>query len=102
LAYLTADVIAALAAKTPVGDRISVDGGLSQSRYFCQMLANATGRSVAAAAFSELTGVGLSMLAAGAAIEISLDEPSLTFPVKGGPDFRPVFDRALSRSLRWR
>jgi glycerol kinase len=102
LAFLTADVIAALDTKTSVGDRISIDGGLSQSRYFCQMLSNATGRSVAAAAFSELTGVGLAKLVAGGTIEISLDEPTLTFPVKGEPDFRAVFDTALSRSLHWR
>lgn len=102
LAYLTADVIAALNAETPVGDRISVDGGLSQSRYFCQMLANATGRTIAAAAFSELTGVGLAKLAAGGAMEVVLDQPSLTFPLQGEPDFRPLFDAALSRSLSWR
>ncbi|MET3898000.1 glycerol kinase [Devosia sp. UYZn731] len=102
LAYLTADVIAALDAKTPVGERISIDGGLSQSRYFCQMLANATGRTVAAAAFSELTGVGLAQLAAGGVLDIVLGEPSLTLPVEGLPDFRPLFDSALSRSLRWR
>lgn len=102
LAFLTADVIAALDTKTSVGDRISIDGGLSQSRYFCQMLSNETGRSVAAAAFSELTGIGLAKLVAGGTIEISLEEPTLTFPVKGEPDFRAVFDTALSRSLHWR
>lgn len=102
LAFLTADVIAALDTKTPVGEKISIDGGLSQSRYFCQMLSNATGRSVAAAAFSELTGVGLAQLAAGGTIEICLDEPSVSFPVKDVPNFRAVFDTALSRSLHWR
>jgi glycerol kinase len=102
LAFLTADVIAALDTKTPVGEKISIDGGLSQSRYFCQMLSNATGRSVAAAAFSELTGVGLAQLAAGGTIEICQDGPSVSFPVKDVPNFRAVFDTALSRSLHWR
>lgn len=50
--------------------RISIDGGVSRSRYLCQFLADITGCSVVIPSVDELTAYGTAQLAACALGEI--------------------------------
>ena len=65
IALRTAEVVRAMDARVPVGGRISVDGGLTRSRYFLRFLANALVREIACPEFDELTAFGCAALAAG-------------------------------------
>ncbi|MDD9811794.1 MAG: FGGY family carbohydrate kinase [Gammaproteobacteria bacterium] len=45
-------------------DALSIDGGVSANRYFCQFLANVLARRIVARNFAELTALGAAQLAA--------------------------------------
>jgi len=45
-------------------DALSIDGGVSANRYFCQFLANVLARRIVARDFAELTALGAAQLAA--------------------------------------
>ncbi|NTE83985.1 glycerol kinase [Agrobacterium tumefaciens] len=62
IALLTARLIEAASAVAPIGDTISIDGGLSNSRYFARFLAAASGRTICVPAMRELTALGLAEL----------------------------------------
>lgn len=62
IALLTARLIEAASAVAPIGDTISIDGGLSNSRYFVRFLAAASGRTICVPAMRELTALGLAEL----------------------------------------
>ncbi|TQN59653.1 glycerol kinase [Agrobacterium tumefaciens] len=62
IALLTVRLIEAAQAVVPVGDTISIDGGLSNSRYFARFLAAASGRTIRVPAMRELTALGLAEL----------------------------------------
>ncbi|MGV3550935.1 FGGY family carbohydrate kinase [Rhizobium sp.] len=59
VAMLTVGLIDAAAAVTQLGPSISIDGGLSQSRYFAQFLASASKRTIIVPSMHELTALGL-------------------------------------------
>ncbi|KFL31273.1 glycerol kinase [Devosia riboflavina] len=102
IAFLTADVVAALDAETPLGPKFSVDGGLSQSRYFRQVLANATGRTIVTHTVTELTCVGLAQLAAGGALDVDLGQRTEITPEGDWSQNRARFAAAVSKSKGWR
>ncbi len=56
VALLTVQLIEAAQAVAPIGDTISIDGGLSKSRYFAGFLAAASNRKIRVPAMHELTG----------------------------------------------
>ncbi|MFT8885973.1 MAG: FGGY family carbohydrate kinase [Acetobacter papayae] len=58
IAMLTSGLIAA----APTGASITCDGGLSQSWYFAQFLASASGRTIIVPAMHEVTALGLAEL----------------------------------------
>ncbi len=58
IALRAAQIVAAFATAAPVG-RVSIDGGLSQSGYFRQFLANVLGREISVAGSSDLTAIGM-------------------------------------------
>ncbi len=62
VAMLTAGLIDTAAQACPLGDVISIDGGLSQSRYFARFLASACQRDVAVPSMYELSALGLAGL----------------------------------------
>ena len=64
VALRTAEVVDTLAGEVPVGEAISVDGGLASNRYFAQFLADALGRTVVVRGLGELTAAGTAELAA--------------------------------------
>ncbi len=62
IALLTVRLIEAAQTVVPIGDTISIDGGLSNSRYFARFLAAASGRTICVPAMRELTALGLAEL----------------------------------------
>jgi glycerol kinase len=64
VAFRTAEVVAAMDAVSPVAAPISIDGGMTRNRWFCQFLADALGREVVVSDEPELTALGTAMLAA--------------------------------------
>ena len=63
VALRIAEVIAAMHEITPIGDEISIDGGLANNAYICQFLADVLGRHVRVTGLPELTAIGCARLA---------------------------------------
>jgi glycerol kinase len=63
IVFLTSDVIEAMGATVSIGDTISIDGGLSRSAYFCQFLADISGRTIRVAEMDEITALGAARMA---------------------------------------
>lgn len=63
IAVRSAEVILAMDKLSPLGDAISVDGGLSSNQYFKQFLANLIQKNIVAPANREVTALGAAMLA---------------------------------------
>lgn len=57
------EVIVAMDRSTPIGDEISIDGGLSNNPYICQFLADSVGRRIRVADHPELTAIGCAQMA---------------------------------------
>ena len=69
IALRAGEIVAAMGVQSPI-TRISIDGGVSRSRYLCQFLADITGCSVVIPSVDELTAYGTAQLAACALGEI--------------------------------
>ena len=82
---------------------LSVDGGLTRSRYFLDFLATVLQRPIVVPANSELTAYGAALLASGGTIEPTSDDGIKFEPasVDGSP-WRQQFAAALDRSRGWR
>lgn len=63
IAVRSAEVIVAMDRLSPLGDSISVDGGLSSNAYFKQFLADLIQKDIVAPANREVTAQGAAMLA---------------------------------------
>lgn len=63
IAMRSAEVINAMDKLKPIGDSISVDGGLSANRYFTQFLANLIQKRIVSPANKEITAQGVALLA---------------------------------------
>src|SRR5262249_57160390 len=63
VALLAAEVMSAMGRATPLQGAISIDGGLSNNRYFCNFLGRALGQPVVVAGSADLTGLGCAQLA---------------------------------------
>ena len=61
IALRAAQLAAAFAQAAPLA-RISIDGGLSRSKYFTQFLANALARPISVSASADLTAIGMIQL----------------------------------------
>jgi glycerol kinase len=64
VAFRTAEVVAAMDAVLPIAAPVSIDGGMTRNRWFCQFLADALGREVRVSDEPELTALGTATLAA--------------------------------------
>ncbi len=112
IALRATEVMQAMARMLPLGETISIDGGLANNDYFVQFLANALQRTVTVAASTELTALGtarmammgLSLMKTGAVDLPPLPPPSRVFrpdhPLTD--DLRQRFGEALSRAKAWR
>lgn len=63
IAVRSAEVINAMDKVSPVGDAISVDGGLSSNEYFKQFLATLIGKKIISPSNREVTAQGVALLA---------------------------------------
>jgi glycerol kinase len=110
VAFLSAELIAAMDRATPLTGAISIDGGLSKNPYFCAFLAEALNRPVSVAASADLTGLGtaqLTLIGAGLATPDSLPPaaaPSHVLQPQGRltEAGRLRFGEALARCRNWR
>lgn len=107
IALLTCDILDAMKAEVATGDSISIDGGLSRSPYFCQFLADSSGKTIAMAAMDEITAFGAAQLAA---LGIGKDIPApdqakaQIYVPREVPraDWRSRFQSAVARTTGWR
>lgn len=103
----TAEVIEAMHEQCPIGPEISVDGGLTRSRYFLQFLADQLQRRILTSSFDERTAFGTAALAA-RACGISIELPAGTTIETIVPRAidreatRQRFSDAVSRARGWR
>lgn len=102
IALLTTGLIEEAGRAVTLGPAISIDGGLSQSDYFAQFLASASGRTITVPPMHELTALGLAELCGCDVGKFRL----------GGKAFHPddsvteadrrCFAQALARARDWR
>jgi len=102
IAMLTAKLVATAALSLPLGTRISIDGGLSQSRYFARFLASACQKTISVPSMYELSALGLASLCG---LDISRMAGAIT---THEPDRlvsqhdHAVFAEAIHRAGAWR
>ena len=103
IAFRMVEVLEALGS-TP-GSLLSVDGGLTRSRYFLEFFATVARRRLVAHSGSELTAQGAAQLAGGSAMALPVNRSRTVEP---GPNQRfasewmALFAEARQRSTGWR
>jgi glycerol kinase len=107
IAMRASEVITAMGELTSLGNKISVDGGLTKNPYFNWFLANALGKTIIVQESPELTGLGTALMAMrGAGIKTlpPLPAPRAKFtpdaPLK--PELKQRFSEAIKRSKNWK
>jgi glycerol kinase len=104
VALRAAEVIRAMNRLVAIGDRISIDGGVSVNPYFCQFLANLLNRQVSVEPMAELTAIGTAELA-GAVVTDSAQSYSNAVCYQPDTDMSHYLERfgeAVARSRHWR
>ena len=87
-----------------IGDRISIDGGVSVNPYFCQFLANVLERRVSVKPMAELTAIGTARLAGAGPLVLAQDDAAAVH-YQPQVDMRHLLQRfgdAVTRSKNWR
>ena len=104
VALRAAEVIRAMGEFAVIGERISIDGGVSTNPYFCQFLANVLGHQVSVNAMAELTALGTAALAAGRELEAvaAADGRRDYLPEVDKSNYLDRFQEAVARSRNWR
>ena len=104
IAFRAAEVISAMNEFVEINDEISIDGGLSANRYFCQFLADVLNRQVIVRTTLELTAFGIAQLTAGSTAKFVLDD-RLSRHVPPKTDRRYYLEKfrtAVNKSAHWR
>jgi glycerol kinase len=107
IALLTCGILEAMNQEVPIGDTVSIDGGVSRSPYFCQVLADASGRSIALSTLDEITAFGAAQLAArgiGQEIAAPADARGQVYRPRevAREAWRARFQSAVGRTSGWR
>ncbi len=104
VALRAAEVIRAMSEFVAIGDRISIDGGVSVNPYFCQFLANVLGRRVSVKPMAELTAIGTAQLAGAGRVSLTQDDASAAHyePQADMSHLLQRFADAVERSKNWR
>ena len=104
VALRAAEVIRAMGEFAAIGERVSIDGGLSVNPYFCGFLANLLGRRVSVKAMPELTALGTAALAAGGELTLAPEAQAQTDyePEVDLGHFVDRFGEAVQRARGWR
>ena len=101
VALRAAEVVATINAIAPVGDTLSIDGGLSANRYFCQFLADILGREIRVPSLSELTAAGAAAVI-GAELEGEGPARIVTPGTIDRDRLRTRFSEAVARAGGWK
>ncbi len=110
VALRSAQAIAAMDRQVPLAPTISIDGGLSRNRYFCDFLARALGRTVVIPSSPNLTGLGIAQFAfVGAGLSpvealppVAPPDRIITPEAPLSAELHARFADAVERSRRWR
>ncbi|WP_374654748.1 FGGY family carbohydrate kinase [Dongia sp.] len=110
VALRAGEVIAAMSRLLPIGNRISIDGGLAKNSYFGTFAADVLKRNIIIPASTELTGLGtaqLALIGAGLATVDTLPPPpapkaQLNPQGRIADEHRMKFHTAVGRSRNWR
>lgn len=104
VALRAAEVIRAMSEFVAIGDRISIDGGVSVNPYFCQFLANVLQRRVSVKPMAELTAIGTARLAGAGQVSLTQDDAATAYyqPQADMSDLLERFGDAVGRSRNWR
>ena len=107
VALRTAEVVSAMESLGPVGDTISIDGGMAKNTYFCQFLANALNKRIEVASTTELTALGtarMAMRGAGLKSLPPLPEPRASIKPDAplGRELKQRFSEAVKRAKNWK
>ena len=106
IALRTAEVIGAIDARLGLAGPISIDGGLTRSRYFTRFLTDMLDKRLINRGFDEMTAFGCAALAA-LAVGVELETPNtdderlLPASAEAAP-WRERFADAVQRSRGWR
>ena len=104
VALRTAEVITAMERHLALAERISIDGGLTRNRYFCQFLASALGKTVVVRDDPEITALGTALIAG---TGLGADQRSATGETAYAPQpldriaMAERFARAVQRAKGW-
>ncbi len=103
IAFRAVDILEEMTQFVPLGETISIDGGLAANPYFVQFLADVSGRQISIPDNHELTGFGIGVLALrGLGVEQPLhisDRKSLVKPHAVEREaWRARFDAVLQKS----
>jgi glycerol kinase len=101
IAFRAGEVITALAQEIPLGDSISIDGGLCSNGYFCQFLADVLQKEITIPANPELTATGTALMAAGITDAIYSPPEKTYAPQTARTDAAHLFEKGLSRARGW-
>ena len=102
IAMLTVGLIESASRVVRLSPSISIDGGLSQSRYFAQFLSTASGRAISVPPMHELTALGLAELT-GIDVGASRQAAAVFYPDGSiGVQDHARFVEALQRARGWR
>ena len=107
IALRAAEVIDAMAELTPLGNMISIDGGLTKNSYFNRFLANALQKTVIVQESPELTGLGTARMAMrGAGVTTLPPLPAPHAEIKPDAPLDPAlkkrFSVAVERAKNWK
>ncbi len=107
IALLTCGILDAMAAEVPTGETISIDGGVSRSPYFCQFLADSSGKTIIVSDLDEITAFGAAQLAAhgiGRQIAMPAGAKGQSYEPREVPreGWRARFQSAAGRTSGWR
>lgn len=104
VALRAAEVIGAMGQFAAIGERVSIDGGVSANPYFCQFLANALGHQVSVNEMAELTALGTAALAAGGELEPCADDLARRdyVPLTDMTSQLDRFREAVNRARGWK
>ena len=103
ISFRAAEVIQAMEKYTQVGNKISIDGGLSANPYFCQFLANVLNKEIIVQEFPEITALGTAQLARGDFEKSNITDNELTRyqPEKDMGTKLKTFSQAIAFSRGW-
>jgi len=100
VALRIAEVVFAMDKRVPIGEEISVDGGLSNNSYICQFMSEVLVRNIRVANQPELTAIGCAQLAGAGLADFSItDKKGRLYTPKGNmsPEWMKNFSTAVTR-----